>query len=164
MGCVVNATPQPLYPRERPGTHCMRLGGPQGRSGRVQKISLPPGFDPQNIQPMPSPYTDWPIPVQYTVWAKCKAFECSSTWHTYLPSSSLHNVQLTFLIRSSNCMDLMIGCSAQYLNKSALIGTNSTYSITQFFGIELWKRRHHGNNQVFKATAQFTLQIRYQVL
>jgi len=25
MGWVVNATPQPLYPRERPGTHC--IGG-----------------------------------------------------------------------------------------------------------------------------------------
>jgi hypothetical protein len=25
MECVVNATPQPLFPRERPGTHC--IGG-----------------------------------------------------------------------------------------------------------------------------------------
>jgi hypothetical protein len=25
MGVVVNATPRPLYPRERPGTHC--IGG-----------------------------------------------------------------------------------------------------------------------------------------
>ena len=25
MGWVVNATPRPLYPRERPGTHC--IGG-----------------------------------------------------------------------------------------------------------------------------------------
>jgi hypothetical protein len=25
MGCVINATPRPLYPRERPGTHC--IGG-----------------------------------------------------------------------------------------------------------------------------------------
>jgi len=24
MGCVVNATPRPLYTRERPGTHCIR--------------------------------------------------------------------------------------------------------------------------------------------
>ena len=41
-GWVVNATPRPLYPRERSGTHC--LGGwedPRGRSGRVQKISPP---------------------------------------------------------------------------------------------------------------------------
>ena len=28
-----------------------RLGGPQGRSERVRKISPPPGFDPQTVQP-----------------------------------------------------------------------------------------------------------------
>ena len=27
---------------------CRNLGGPQGRSGRVQKISPPPVFDPRN--------------------------------------------------------------------------------------------------------------------
>jgi hypothetical protein len=45
MGWVVNATYRPLYPKERPGTHCTvhRLGGPQDRSGRVRKISPPTG-------------------------------------------------------------------------------------------------------------------------
>ena len=33
-----------------------RLGGPQGRSGRVRKISLPPGFDPRTL--LASRYTD----------------------------------------------------------------------------------------------------------
>jgi len=28
-----------------------RLGGPQGRSGRVQNISSPPGFDPGPSNP-----------------------------------------------------------------------------------------------------------------
>jgi hypothetical protein len=28
-----------------------RLGGPQGRCGRVRKISPPPGFDPRTVQP-----------------------------------------------------------------------------------------------------------------
>ena len=27
-----------------------RLGGPQGRSGQVRKISPPPGFDPRTVQ------------------------------------------------------------------------------------------------------------------
>ena len=35
-----------------------RLGGPQGRSGRVRKISPPPGFDPRTDQPVASRYTD----------------------------------------------------------------------------------------------------------
>ena len=42
-----------------------RVGGPQGRSGWVQKISPPPGFDPWTIQPIASRYTD------YTIWAYC---------------------------------------------------------------------------------------------
>ena len=39
-----------------------RLGGPQGRSGRVWKISPLPGFDPQTVQPVQSRYTDCAIP------------------------------------------------------------------------------------------------------
>jgi hypothetical protein len=35
-----------------------RLGGPQGRSGRVRKILPPPGFDPRTVQPVASRYTD----------------------------------------------------------------------------------------------------------
>jgi len=34
-----------------------RLGGPQGRSGQVQKISPPPGFDPRTVQPVANSYT-----------------------------------------------------------------------------------------------------------
>jgi hypothetical protein len=36
-----------------------RLGGPQGRSGQVRKISPPPGFDPRTVQPVGSRYTDY---------------------------------------------------------------------------------------------------------
>ena len=39
-----------------------RLGGPQGRSRRVRKISPPPGFYPQTVQPVASRCTDWAIP------------------------------------------------------------------------------------------------------
>ena len=36
-----------------------RLGGPQGRSGRVPKIVLPPpGFDPRTVPSVASRYTD----------------------------------------------------------------------------------------------------------
>ena len=38
-----------------------RLGGPQGRSGQVRKISPSPGFDPRTVQPVASLYTDWAI-------------------------------------------------------------------------------------------------------
>jgi hypothetical protein len=36
-----------------------RLGGPQGQSGQVRKISPPPTFDPWTVQPVVSRYTDW---------------------------------------------------------------------------------------------------------
>ena len=35
-----------------------RLGGPQSRSGRVQKISPPSGFDPRTVQRVASRCTD----------------------------------------------------------------------------------------------------------
>ena len=41
-----------------------RLGGPQGRSGRVRKISPPPGFDPRTVQPVANRYTDCAIPTR----------------------------------------------------------------------------------------------------
>jgi hypothetical protein len=47
-------TPYPLY---------RRLGGPQALSGRVRKISTPPGFDPRTVQPVASRYNDWAITV-----------------------------------------------------------------------------------------------------
>ena len=42
-----------------------RLGGSQGRSGRVRKISTPPGIDPRTVKPVASRYTDWPIPAHF---------------------------------------------------------------------------------------------------
>jgi hypothetical protein len=63
MGWVVNVTPRPLY---RPGKTRYRLyrelGGPQGRSGQVRKISHTSGFDPRTVQAVASRYTDYDIP------------------------------------------------------------------------------------------------------
>ena len=44
-----------------------RLGRPQGRSGRVRKISPLPGFDPRTVQPVASRYTDSAAPAQKAV-------------------------------------------------------------------------------------------------
>ena len=56
---VVNATPRPLYHRERFGTHCIegRVGLRAGLDGRG-KSRLPQGFDPRTIQPVASRHTD----------------------------------------------------------------------------------------------------------
>jgi hypothetical protein len=44
-----------LAPGKRPDTHCIET---QGRSERVRKISLPPGFDPRTVQRVVNRYTD----------------------------------------------------------------------------------------------------------
>ena len=38
------------------------LGGQQGRSWRVRKVSPPPGFDQRTVQPVASLCTDWALP------------------------------------------------------------------------------------------------------
>jgi len=65
MVWVVNATPRPLYPQERDPRYLLygKLGGSQGRSGRVRKISPPSGLDPRPVQHVASRYTDHATPV-----------------------------------------------------------------------------------------------------
>jgi hypothetical protein len=50
------STPRPgrFNPRKEPAPIYRRLGGPQGRSGRVRKISPLPEFDPRTVQAVAS--------------------------------------------------------------------------------------------------------------
>jgi hypothetical protein len=57
-----------------------RVGGPQGRSGRVQKISLPSGFDSRTVQPVASRYTDCAIPTTFAA-AEVKMIMWKRLWH-----------------------------------------------------------------------------------
>jgi hypothetical protein len=45
-----------------------RLGGLQGRSGQVRKISPPPGFDPRTVRPVASRYTDYATQPTHFIW------------------------------------------------------------------------------------------------
>jgi len=51
-------TPAALPPGKTRHPLYKRLGGPQGRSGRVRKISPLTGFDPRTVQPVASRHTD----------------------------------------------------------------------------------------------------------
>ena len=51
--------PPNLTPGKDPVPIVQEAGGPQGWSGEVRKISLPPGFDPRTVQPVGSRYTDY---------------------------------------------------------------------------------------------------------
>ena len=59
---VVDATPRPLYPQGRPGTHCVGgwVGPRTGLKG-CGKSPPSPGFDPRSVQSVASLYTDWAI-------------------------------------------------------------------------------------------------------
>ena len=49
MGWVVDATPRPLYPRERTEVP---------NELEAENLDSPPGFDPRTAQPVTSRYTD----------------------------------------------------------------------------------------------------------
>jgi len=55
--------PAALYPRERPGTHC--IGGWMGPGAGLDGCGKhpPPGFDLRTVQPVASRLTDWATPV-----------------------------------------------------------------------------------------------------
>ena len=59
-GWVVSTAPRPLYPRERPGTHCIGgWVGPRAGLGACGKIRPPPpGFDPRTVQLVASRHTN----------------------------------------------------------------------------------------------------------
>ena len=63
---LVNATPWPLYPRERPGTHFIGgWVGPKAGLGGCGKFRPPTGFGPPTVQPVASRYTDCAISANY---------------------------------------------------------------------------------------------------
>ena len=59
-------TPAALFPGKTRYPLYRRLGGPQGRSGQVRKLSPPLGFNPWTVQPIASHYTNCAIPAQPT--------------------------------------------------------------------------------------------------
>ena len=63
---VVRHAPAALPPEKTRYPVCRRLGGLQGRSGRVRKFSPPQEFDPRTVQTVASRYTDWAIPTRLT--------------------------------------------------------------------------------------------------
>ena len=82
---VCSVTPRPLStPGERPGTHCTGgWVGPRGRSGQVQKIPSPPGFDPRTVQPVASRYTDYatrPTDIEALLYNSCSGKAMSITY------------------------------------------------------------------------------------
>ena len=58
-----------------------KVGGPQGPSARVRKISPPPGFNRRTVQPVASRYTDWAIPTHVSMRSvHCKTKKCTQAY------------------------------------------------------------------------------------
>ena len=69
-------SPAALSPGKTRWTLYRRPSGTQGRSGRVRKISLAPGFDPRTVQSVASRYTGCDIPApkyMYSITWKLRA-------------------------------------------------------------------------------------------
>ena len=63
MGWVVNATPRPLYSRERdPVPIVLEAWWAPNQSGRVRKTSPPLTFDPSSVHTVVSRYTKDAVP------------------------------------------------------------------------------------------------------
>jgi hypothetical protein len=80
------------------------LGGLQGRSARVQKISPLPGSDPQTIQPVAGRYTDSDIPANnplvYRLWINSHKIRPLRTG--YEPTTRPTTQLTTFTERAQN--------------------------------------------------------------
>ena len=85
-----------------------RLGGPQGKSGQVRKISPLPAFDPQTVQPVASRYTDRiirPMTIQRYSQNILLIYYCFSIILIYVPRIFyiFYYNQLIILIILKNC-------------------------------------------------------------
>ena len=78
---MVNATPRPPYTRDRKWYQLIKgLGGPQGRSGRLRKISPPPKFDPRTIQHVAIP-TEPTTGYLFKSWCKVLLYKAKLRTH-----------------------------------------------------------------------------------
>jgi hypothetical protein len=80
---ALDGVARPLYPRERPGTHCIGgwVGSTAGLDG-CAKSRPPPGFNPRTVQAVASSYTIYAIPVH--PYNKYTSFTGLSVPHEYL--------------------------------------------------------------------------------
>lgn len=60
--------PAALTPRKTRYVWYRKLGGPQGRSGRIQKIPPTPGFDTRAVKPIASRQNGYAIPAHMEAW------------------------------------------------------------------------------------------------
>ena len=107
-------TPTTLPPKKSRCPCYRRLSEPQNRSGRVRKISPPPGFDPRTLQPVASHYTDWAIPAP---WCCYYTLNLEVSLH-FQRSKALNEKESLLYVRCTNLSQYMHTCFICFLNQS----------------------------------------------
>ena len=82
-----------------------RLGGPQGPSGQVRKISPPPRFDPRTVQPVGIRYTDYAalhlrqiyilLLSVYSIYFNATVKHCASRFVFYISPNTIRVIEST---------------------------------------------------------------------
>jgi hypothetical protein len=114
-----------------------RLGGPQGRSGQVRKISSLPGFDPRSVQPVASHCTNWAINVLWVVlfifiWPYGKSF---FIYDSFVSGTQLGRKTRTGVHTEFQFLPLIehfMYCKARLLMLLAVGFTPNTYTMQSF--------------------------------
>ena len=107
MGCVVNATPRPIFP---PGKTryplYRRLGGPQGRSGRVRGIS------PSNWDSIPGPSSPCRLRlrVQWQMYLLLPICQARLLFTASCLANFTHSVSISWIPLLSECKCRNIKC------------------------------------------------------
>jgi hypothetical protein len=108
-----------------------RLGGPQGRSGQVRKISPSPGFNPRTVQPIGSHYTDCAIPAHALNCHVCEMFYLSDHVCSRINYPSIYPWYLD-LKKKKKCVDRtqsLNTCNNHFLPSSSPIVIQSRHYI-----------------------------------
>jgi hypothetical protein len=104
-----------------------RLGRPQGRSGRVLKISPPPEFGPRTVQLVASSYTDYAIPEMRTRNISCGLKAAGA--YCWLPCY-LH-VPIVYKFWKPQPPAALRACSGQFTD---------CFNFTFYLYIPLWRK------------------------
>ena len=140
-GWVVNATPRPFISWEKSRNALYRrLGGPQGRSGRVRKTSPPPKFDAPTVQPVESLYRlSYPGP-PHIAWL-CTSCGSRNTQR----SASLNRIKSFVLIMDKNVVYYspgmwlsVAGCTIPDFSKVCF---TVTFTCPRTFNPYKWRRQ-----------------------
>jgi len=163
---VVSVTTRPLFsPGKARYSLYRRLGGPQGRSGQVRKISPPPGFDPRTVQPVASRYSDWatgPTLELYSVKKMYKLILVQVIWlFFYININNLVTLQIPSYFRI-----FMITICETFVGVTSCFAIKKRYLTLILLTWRIWwapnnaSKWQMGFNSAFKGLKKI-LQLRY---